>query len=266
MFRSSQSSCAHAESVSNRKARANRANSLKSTGPRSAAGKQRASRNAIAHGIFSQQSVLPGESQATFDALRRELIRDHRPQNVTELFLVEQMVQSMWRLNRLRAAETACHEAHTDTARRQLSRSEAARLTTPGNMADMLGSAPGDSSVLEKLHRYEKRLEGTFHRSLKELRRLRTTVKGEAIPDQPSPFLEEDEPETPAESSVATDDQKVQNEATAATAPEETSLVTRASLPAPAILTHQEPEFSDLSRCAHGRNVRVTGGEEHDTE
>lgn len=249
MVRSNQSSCAPAERVSAR-------------GESVSAGKVRASRNALAHGIFSQHSVLPGESQALFDALRRELIRDHRPQNITELFLVEQMVQSMWRLNRLRAAEQACHESHTENAQRVLSNREFARLTTPGNMADMLGSAPGDSSTLEKLHRYEKRLEGTFHRSMKELRRLRTTVKGEEVPDQPSPYLEEAEPETVQEQPVASEDEKVQNEATETPELEKTSPVTRASLPVLAIPDHEESAFSELSSRKLGQEARVTGDEE----
>jgi hypothetical protein len=43
------------------------------TGPQSDLGKQRSSRNAIQHGIFSKAILLKGESGAEFDSLRTDL-------------------------------------------------------------------------------------------------------------------------------------------------------------------------------------------------
>jgi hypothetical protein len=54
--------------------KANRQNALKSTGPRSAAGKAVSSANATQHGILSRHLILPGESRAEFDALLQQLM------------------------------------------------------------------------------------------------------------------------------------------------------------------------------------------------
>jgi len=43
----------------------------RSTGPRTAAGKQRSSLNALSHGLTAASQVLPSEDQATYDAHRR---------------------------------------------------------------------------------------------------------------------------------------------------------------------------------------------------
>jgi hypothetical protein len=51
--------------VSSRKRAANRANARKSTGPRTPEGKARSSRNAISHGIYCQNLLLPGEDWTT---------------------------------------------------------------------------------------------------------------------------------------------------------------------------------------------------------
>ncbi|HEV2245119.1 MAG TPA: hypothetical protein VGW37_00570, partial [Terriglobia bacterium] len=45
------------------RAAANRANSLLSTGPRTAAGKQRSSMNALSHGLTAASPVLPTEDR-----------------------------------------------------------------------------------------------------------------------------------------------------------------------------------------------------------
>jgi hypothetical protein len=47
---------------SDRQVRANRSNARRSSGPRTAAGKRRASRNATSHDIYCRDLVLPGES------------------------------------------------------------------------------------------------------------------------------------------------------------------------------------------------------------
>ena len=94
--------------ISARKLRANRRNARKSTGPRSAEGKMRSSRNACRHGIFSARVVLDGESMELFTLLREGFIRRLRPQDILELSLVEQIVTAHWRLRRCQEAEGIC--------------------------------------------------------------------------------------------------------------------------------------------------------------
>lgn len=54
----------------------NRQNSLKSTGPKTAEGKRRASQNSIKHGIRSQKLVLPGEIKEEVEILAAQAQRE----------------------------------------------------------------------------------------------------------------------------------------------------------------------------------------------
>jgi hypothetical protein len=87
--------------------KANRQNALKSTGPRSMAGKLASSANATQHGILSRHLILPGESRAEFDALLQQLMAEQQPVGTLEQALVERMAVALWRQRRLVAAETA---------------------------------------------------------------------------------------------------------------------------------------------------------------
>src|SRR5438552_2753171 len=55
--------------VSERKRQANRLNAQKSTGPRSAEGKDKVSQNALTHGLTAEKhTVLPGEDAGEYDS------------------------------------------------------------------------------------------------------------------------------------------------------------------------------------------------------
>ena len=86
---------------------ANRRNALRSTGPKSADGKLRASRNAIKHGINSQITTLFNERQEDYDANIQAFIAKFQPQDDVERRLVERMADCEWRLIRARYIETA---------------------------------------------------------------------------------------------------------------------------------------------------------------
>ena len=55
------------------KTNANRANARRSTGPRTAAGKSKSSRNARKHGLCAENTLLPGENIDDFRAHVAEL-------------------------------------------------------------------------------------------------------------------------------------------------------------------------------------------------
>ncbi len=89
------------------RAEINRRNAQKSTGPRTPEGKNRSRFNAVKHGMTARTLVLPGEDP---DALQERLdswIGNLQPQNDVEQFLVEQAVQSSWKLDRADRAEVA---------------------------------------------------------------------------------------------------------------------------------------------------------------
>jgi len=79
----------------------NRANSQHSTGPRTEAGKQRSSLNALRHGLTAASAVLPSEDPAAFEAHRRQFFHEHQPATPTESQLVQELVDTSWRLNRI---------------------------------------------------------------------------------------------------------------------------------------------------------------------
>jgi hypothetical protein len=79
----------------------NRANSRHSTGPRTDSGKQRSSLNALRHGLTAASAVLPTEDRAAFDAHRRGFFDEYQPATPTETQLVQELVDTSWRLNRI---------------------------------------------------------------------------------------------------------------------------------------------------------------------
>jgi hypothetical protein len=96
--------------------RANRRNARKSTGPRSVAGKRRASLNAATHGVFCKRPVLPGERRSEYIAFRNLLLDSPglKPQTWLELSLADQFVLAKWRIRRLSAAEEMTHDSIAD--------------------------------------------------------------------------------------------------------------------------------------------------------
>jgi hypothetical protein len=79
----------------------NRANSQHSTGPRTESGKQRSSLNALRHGLTAQSAVLPSEDPAAYEAHRRQFLDEYQPVTSTETQLVNELVDTSWRLNRI---------------------------------------------------------------------------------------------------------------------------------------------------------------------
>ena len=83
------------------RARINRANAAHSTGPRTEAGKQRSSLNATKHGLTAQTVVLPSEDPAQYEAHRAQFFDEYQPATPTETQLVQELVDTAWRLNRI---------------------------------------------------------------------------------------------------------------------------------------------------------------------
>ena len=91
---------------SGRRAEANRANSQRSTGPRTAAGKRRVALNALRHGLTSQAVVLPNEDPAAYHKHAQEFLNEYQPHDATERQLVQELIDTSWRLNRIPSIET----------------------------------------------------------------------------------------------------------------------------------------------------------------
>jgi hypothetical protein len=95
---------------------ANRLNSLRSTGPASSAGKAASRFNAVKSGIYAKQLALPGEDLAELESMAANYQQQLRPFSQIEQFLVDSLIESDWRLRRLRKAETELWAANPDPA------------------------------------------------------------------------------------------------------------------------------------------------------
>ena len=85
--------------------KANRQNTLKSTGPTSLEGKSRASKNAMKHGILSKNLVVSGEKTSEYQAFRQNLIETLQPEGAVETLLV--IACLAWRQRRAVQAESS---------------------------------------------------------------------------------------------------------------------------------------------------------------
>src|SRR5258708_6503879 len=91
---------------SNNRAETNRENAKKSTGPRTEAGKQRSSLNALRHGLTGQTVVLPSEDLPAYQRHCKGFHDQYQPKNPTEVQLTQTIADLSWRLNRVNAIET----------------------------------------------------------------------------------------------------------------------------------------------------------------
>jgi hypothetical protein len=73
----------------------------RSTGPRTAAGKQRSSMNALRHGLTAASPVLPTEDPAAYQLHCRQFFDEYHPATPTETQLVQELADTSWRLNRV---------------------------------------------------------------------------------------------------------------------------------------------------------------------
>jgi hypothetical protein len=98
---------------------ANRRNSLKSTGPKTAEVKAAVRMNSLRHGLRARTVVLPGENRDEFNQLCDDLEREWQPESRTAQFYLEQMAVSQWKLTRMEVAEAGIFK-ETLTAKAQL--------------------------------------------------------------------------------------------------------------------------------------------------
>jgi len=152
----------------------NRANSQRSTGPRTAEGKTASSQNAFKHGLYSKQLILPGEDPVELDALRADLRREHQPATTTEDILVNELAEHYWRLRRMRKLE--------------------ARAMGAGSFDELQKGL----AILPIIQRTMAAAERGFHKALKtltDLQRQRGFVP-QTRPTEAQPIAEATQPES----------------------------------------------------------------------
>lgn len=101
----------------------------RSSGPKTSAGKRRSSRNAIKHGLFSQNIILADENPKQFGELLKALRERYQPRSIDEELAVEKLAHDWWRYARFVRAERSELELARrfidwDAARRQVAEAE----------------------------------------------------------------------------------------------------------------------------------------------
>jgi len=79
----------------------------KGTGPRTKLGKQRSSRNAIRHGVYSRNFLLPGESPSEFKRLLAALRKEYQPESLVQELKLRDLAFQELSKQRLRLVEWA---------------------------------------------------------------------------------------------------------------------------------------------------------------
>lgn len=182
---------------------ASRQNGALSHGPVTEEGKAHSSQNAIKHGLNSRRVVLVNESQSEYGRLLAAYRAEWNPQGQSENDLVRDIVDARWRIERIKAMETAAMDAEIFVNRKPLD--AIFTVTTPElRQTDALQVMGAEkNNFLDKLDRFELRYTRIYERAIKalvHLQKLRGTgLEQEPRHEQPSPGQNEPEKQSTAE-------------------------------------------------------------------
>ncbi len=131
---------------------ANRRNADASTGPRTADGKARVSRNSTTFGLYSAGDVVRPEEESLYQAFCEDFQQQLAPQGAMETTLAAEIVHAAWRLRRCAKAEST--------------------LETQTGLDPMLD--PATAAAWNSIDRARAQALRHFQRATAELRRLQT--------------------------------------------------------------------------------------------
>jgi len=165
--------------------KANRQNAQKSTGPKSDQGKAAVSQNAVKHGLFAE-SVIKGENPADYEVFHDKMLAELAPVGLVEAVLADRIASLWWRLKR---AERMQNQAIDVMIARDESSPLSQRLhnSLPKDLQeidyDTRAAGPelvlgrsiikdySYSRVLDRLILYERRIENSLNKAMRELER-----------------------------------------------------------------------------------------------
>ena len=146
----------------------NQANAQHSTGPKTAAGKQSSSLNALRHGLTGQLVVMPTEDLHAYQSHLKSFTDEYHPEGATEAQLVQALADTSWRMNRVAALETNILTLAS-------AREPNAVADAPAEVQDALALASSfetQSKALANLSLHTQRLSRQFERTIAQLRDL----------------------------------------------------------------------------------------------
>jgi hypothetical protein len=100
--------------TSYRQIEANRRNALKSTGPKTEAGKQMSRCNAVRHGLAAETVISALEDAEHYKAFEAAITADYDAQSAVERELVLRLASLLWRLRRAVTVETGLFEIQAE--------------------------------------------------------------------------------------------------------------------------------------------------------
>ena len=134
---------------------ANRANAIKSTGPKSDEGKARSAMNALKSGLDAQSLVIPGESPDAFAQLRDEYYDRFTPTDPEQRFYLDTAIRCEWQIRRFQKIEE------------QLWALSASRNEKPVAGLELGQVFDHDSKTMMRLHRRVAHAEKTYDQAMK---------------------------------------------------------------------------------------------------
>jgi hypothetical protein len=149
---------------------ANRRNSQKSTGPKTARGKAMSARNAFRHGLRPRKIISFDENEPDFVAFLDDIHASFDPADAVEEHLVERIAICAWRLRRLYRVEVEMFDAFHEPEPQRLEDLVLGNIfeVRPENMA--------------RLSRYEISVDRALHRAFVMLERRQARRRGESVP------------------------------------------------------------------------------------
>jgi hypothetical protein len=153
------------------RAEINKANAQHSTGPKTSAGKQRSSLNALRHGLTGQLIVLPSDDLEAYQNHVQSFVEEYHPKGATEAQLVQSLADTAWRQNRVAALET---NLLTLGAVREFVPLSGVSEPTYEALA-IAASLDSQTRALANLSLHGQRLARQFEKTLALLRDLQTT-------------------------------------------------------------------------------------------
>ena len=163
---------------------ASRANGAKSTGPKSAAAREKSAQNSLRHGFAARKlMVLSIESQEEFNELRDNYMANYEPRTPVEIDLVSEMVAARWRIRRLWLIEDGLFEDELQNGTPDSS----LKPTASGaiRLSRVFNRLATETRSLTLLTRYEARLDRMHqraHRTLLDLQDRRCAAAEVAAP------------------------------------------------------------------------------------
>lgn len=106
----------------------NRINARKSTGPRTAEGKQRSRQNAVRHGLTAETVISNLENAADYQVFEATIFAEHQPRTATQRELAARLASVLWRLRRSTSIETGLMQIQGQLLRGRSARREASSL------------------------------------------------------------------------------------------------------------------------------------------